>query len=223
MRSPSLRIAAHGAFALAMSAYGALAHARQPNDRGWLSVAGFRPTIESTARSDFLPGNRPGTEVRFEDDLGLSERKTLPWFLAGVRTAERWRIQLECFSLRRSGTRTLSRDIAWGDSVHPASAKLSSEFDSDVLRLSAGYSFVRSSSIEIGGVLGLHTTRFRLALASQVSVGNATGSGQAEAEEATVPLPTVGLYGTHRLDGDWGWPVGSTASASARATTRAGW
>lgn len=200
---PVMIRAAGRAAAAALALVAAPAFAQHGDDRWWFHVAAYQPAIESTAWSDFVAINRPGTVIRFEDELGLADRKVLPWFQAGVRAGERWRFELEYFALRRSGLRTASRDIVWGDSVFPATATLSSGFDSDVLRFSAGYSFLRHERTELGAVLGLHVTRFRVALASLVTIGSASGSGQAEAEEALVPLPTIGLYAQHDFDRRW--------------------
>jgi hypothetical protein len=191
------------ALELAFSSVAPVAVAQHAEDRWWFHVTGYRPSIDSTARSDLLALDRPGTVVSFEGELGLADRATLPWFQAGRRLGERWRIELEYFSLRRSGSRTASRDIAWDDTVFPASAPLSSIFDSDVMRLSAGYSFVQRPDAELGAVLGLHATRFRVSLASQVAIGGFSGAGQAKAEEALVPLPTIGLYGRYDLAPAW--------------------
>jgi len=179
------------------------AFAQQRDDGYWVHIAGYRPSIESTGRSDVLVGSTPGTTVRFEDELGLAARKTLPWFAAGARLGQDWRVELEYFSLRRDGTNTISRDITWSGTTYPASATLSTLFDSDILRLSAGWSFLRTEQTEIGAVLGLHTTRFRIKLGAQAAVGGATAGAQAEAREATVPLPTLGLYGRHDFARDW--------------------
>ena len=51
--------------------------------------------------------------------------------------------------------------------------------------------------------LGLHITRFKLGLAAQAAVGGASASGRAEAQDALVPLPTVGLYGKHDFTREW--------------------
>lgn len=193
----------HAVATLALLAVGPLAQAQHHDDRYWLHLTAFRPSIESTARSDFVATGRPGTVVRFEDELGLADRTTLPSFQAGARIGERWRLELEYFSLRREGERVTSGDIVWGDSVFPATATLGSRFDSDVLRVGAGYSFLRDERSEAGAVLGLHVTRFRLGLASLVTIGGVSGNGQAEAEEALVPLPTIGLYGRHDVADRW--------------------
>ena len=180
-----------------------LASAQQHDDGYWVSVAGYRPGIASTGRSDLLINNRPGTEVSFEDELGLADRKTLPWFQAGMRLGEHWRMELEYFALKRNGTRSISRDIAWGDTVFPATTTLSSTFDSEILRVSVGRSFVHTPQTELGAVIGLHMTRFAMSLAGQASIGTLSGSTRVEGEDALVPLPTIGVYGRHDFARGW--------------------
>ncbi len=79
---------------LALSAIAPCALAQHADDRGWFHLAGYRPTIESIARADLLTTDRPGTEVRFEDELWLADRRTLPWIHAGARLSDRWRLEL---------------------------------------------------------------------------------------------------------------------------------
>jgi hypothetical protein len=202
MRTP-IRTVEHAAATLALLGCCGVAHAQHADDRFWVHLAGYRPSIESSARSDFLANDITGTVVRFEDELGLADRKTLPWFQAGARLGERWRVELEYFSLRRSGERSGSREIVWGDTVFPVSATLRSQFDSDILRVSAGYSFLKDERTEVGAVLGLHATRFRLALEGAMTVEGESDSGAGEAEEALVPLPTLGLYGKRDFAPRW--------------------
>jgi hypothetical protein len=179
------------------------AHAQHPGDRAWVHVAGYRPSVESIARSDALAVDRPGTVIRFEDELGLADRTTLPWFQAGARIGDRWRVELEYFSLRRSGERSATREIVWADAVYPASATLSSRFDSDILRLSAGYSFLKDDRTELGAVLGLHMTRFRVEILGAATAGGESGAARREGEEALVPLPTLGLFAQRDFAGGW--------------------
>jgi hypothetical protein len=197
------RTHALAALAAALACWSAPLAAQHADDRYWFHLAGYRPSIESTARSDVLALDRPGTEVSFEDELGLADRKTLPWFQAGLRFGERWRAELEYFSLQRDGTRASGREIVWGDAVFPASATLSSEFGSDVFRASLGYSLLRNDATEAGAVFGVHVTRFRIALAGQAVVGNVSRAAQSEIEEALVPLPTIGFYLKHDFSRAW--------------------
>src|SRR5262249_19585565 len=68
---------------------------------------------------------------------------------------------------------------------------VSSDFDSDIYRLSAGYSFVKTNEAELGVALGLHVTDFKLSL-------NATGIG-GQTGDTLAPLPTIGGDGADAL------------------------
>ncbi|WP_061495160.1 hypothetical protein [Ramlibacter tataouinensis] len=182
------------------------ASAEGPSDRYWIQIEGFRPAIESTARFDVPRLPVQGTEVKFEDELGLSDSKSLPYFLMGLRLGERWRLEFEYYELNRQGSGTIHRDIRWGDLVFPASSNVASRFDSKIYRFSAGYSFLRNPTAELGAALGVHATDFAIALSGQGSgaLGGTPLSGTFQSEEnARVPLPTLGLYGSYLLSPDW--------------------
>ena len=191
-----------GYAAAVLAACAGQARAETPSDDFWFQLEGFRPEIESTARVDFPSTRVPGTEVSFEDELGLSDRKTLPYVLAGMRLGERWRIEMEYYELKRSGTRTIERDIHWDDIVFPASGTVSSKFDSSIFRISGGYSFHRSATAEFGGSFGLHITDFELAASGQGD-GPAGVGFQSDQTDQLVPLPTIGLYGSYMLSPQW--------------------
>jgi hypothetical protein len=188
------------AAALAASAGGACAEG--PQDKYWAELEYFFPTITSEARLDFPGTHLPGTQIRLEDDLGLSDRKGTPYLLLGARFAENWRVEFEYYTLKRSATHTIARDIHWGDAVFPASATLNSLFDSDITRLTVGWSFLRTQQYEAGAALGLHITNFKVGLSGQGN-GPAGLSFQSEQRDQTVPLPTLGLYGNYMLTPEW--------------------
>ena len=188
---------------LAVALCASTAAAQQAEDRFWVQLAGYWPGIESTARADFLASGTPGTSVSFENDLGLADRKALPWFAAGARLGDRWRLEFEYFGLSRTGTRTISQSISWDDTVFPASATLDTRFDSDIFRLSAGWSFLRTPQAEAGLAVGAHVTDFNLSLATQTTVGGLQASASAESEDVLVPLPTIGLYGRYDFAKSW--------------------
>src|SRR6185295_18234301 len=70
-----------------------------------------------------------------------------------------------------------------------------SQFDSDIYRLSGGYSFLKDNKSELGATLGFHVTQFKTAL-------SATGVG-ANSNDTLAPLPTVGLYGAYAFTPQW--------------------
>ena len=104
--------------------------------------------------------------MNFENDLGFSDTKTVPAFLADVRLGERWKIEFEYIGLSRDSSVAINRTLNWGDRSYAIGEVVSSEFDSDVYRLSGGYSFIKDSQKELGVTLGLHVTDFKLGLAA---------------------------------------------------------
>ncbi len=163
-------------------------------DRWTIQLGAYAPQVNTTAFLNSTAGGR-GTSVNFEDDLNLKDRETMPALLVSFRLGERWRVEAEYFSLRRDGSRPLSRTINWGDNTYVVGTVVNSEFDSDIYRLSAGYSFVKSNQAEFGVALGLHVTDFYASL-SAAGIGAAVG-------DALAPLPTVGFYGAYAFTPRW--------------------
>lgn len=159
-----------------------------------LEVGAYAPNVKTNARLDSATLGR-GTSISFEDDLGLDDSEIQPAILGRLRLGERWRIEGEYFALNRSGTRAINRTINFGGNLYPVGIVVNSEFNSDIYRLSAGYSFIKSTQAELGVALGLHVTDFTMSLAG-ANVARRTG-------DALAPLPTVGLYGSYALTPRW--------------------
>ncbi|HRO58536.1 MAG TPA: outer membrane beta-barrel protein [Burkholderiaceae bacterium] len=185
-----------------MAATVQVARAENPQDRYWVRLEYFLPSIESSARLDPSRTAATGATLSMEDDLGLRDRKGTPYVLLGTRLGERWRLEFEYYRLRRSGSRILDRDIPWGDQAYSLSTRLDTEFESTVYRLVVGWSFLRSPVAEAGVALGLHATEFELALDGQTAIGS-SASRATDRRDQLVPLPTVGLYGSYALSPHW--------------------
>ena len=197
-----MRIAIGAGIALAGIFLSGLAAGQEANwtvnpglqNRWTLEIGAYAPTLKTTANFDSTTLG-VGTSVNFEEDLGLDDRKVNATILGRVRLGERWRIEAEYFALNRSGTRAISSTVNWGGSIYPSSSVVSSEFDSDIYRLSGGYSFIKDAQAELGVTLGFHVTDFVISLA-------ATGIGPTTAN-ALAPLPTIGFYGSYAFTPRW--------------------
>ncbi len=163
-------------------------------DRWMFQIGAYAPKVQTNANLNGT-GGLVNAAVSFEDDLNLTDRETMPAILASVRLGERWRIEAEYFSLHRSGSRPISRTINWGNNTYTVGTVVNSSFDSDIFRLSGGYSFIKDGQRELGVALGLHTTDFSSSL-SAAGVGTATG-------DTLAPLPTIGLYGAYAFTPKW--------------------
>lgn len=184
------------ALAAAIASGQAVAQVSHPGltDMWSLQIGAYRPQVDTTASLNGT-GGRVGTAISFEDDLNLTDRKTMPAILASVRLWERWKVEAEYFSLHRSGTRAVNRTINWGDNTYPIGTVVNSEFDSDIYRLSLGYSFIKDGQRELGIALGVHVTDFEASLSAP---GPGTRKG-----DALAPLPTIGIYGAYAFSPKW--------------------
>jgi hypothetical protein len=196
---PAGRVGGHAVAALALVLFSSAASAQQVahpalTDRWTFQVGVYAPQVETTASLNGS-GGRVGTAISFEDDLNLTDRKTMPAVLASVRLGQRWKIEAEYLSLKRSGTRTATRTINWGDNTYPIGATINSSFDSDIYRLSGGYSFIKDSQRELGVALGVHATDFAASLSA--------AAGGTRAADTLAPLPTIGVYGAYAFSPQW--------------------
>lgn len=162
-------------------------------DRWSFDVGAYVADVKSSGSLNSTTGL--GTSISFEDDLGMKDQKTMGSFLGRVRLGEKWRIEGEYFSLNRSGSRAINRDISWGDNNYTIGTVVGSEFNSDIFRLSLGYSFIKNSNAELGVALGAHVTDFSTSL-SAGSLGKKEG-------DTLAPLPTIGLYGAYAFTPRW--------------------
>src|SRR5262245_22782179 len=127
-------------------------------DKFYFSLGAYFPRTTTSAELESRTGL--GTNIDFENTLGMNESKTVPVAMARWRTNNRWRVEGEYFQLNRSCERTIDRSINWGDHTFPLNASVSSKFDFSDLRLSAGYSFFRTKDKEVGVGLGVHVAGY---------------------------------------------------------------
>lgn len=185
--------------AVALSALPGVALAEHPQDVFWGELSYFYPTISSTARLDATATSRPGAFIKLEDELDLDDRKSTPYLTLGMRLGERWRLEFEYYELNRSASKTLTRQIDWGDTTFPVGVQIDSQFDTTIYRFTGGYSFVKDQTAEAGVGFGLHITDITTALSGIGNGPSGSATFQSEKRDTLVPLPTAGLYGTYKL------------------------
>lgn len=201
------RLASMGLCAAALGASQA-AMADPSAQTAWLRVEAFRADLDTRIRIDDPTLNTVGSEFSLER-FGLTDTKTLPAVQLGWRFTERLRLELEYFTLTRSGRTELDRDIVFDGATFDVRSTLDTRFRSDVGRVSVGYSFHRTPELELGAVVGVHVMRFDIGLKSAVSTAGSAAVLQSADAGGTAPLPTVGLYGDWALGS--GWTVGGRA------------
>jgi hypothetical protein len=163
-------------------------------DRYYFGVGVFFPKTSTQAQLQNKVSG-VGATVDFEQSLDMERSKTVPTAFGRWRIGERWRIDAEYFALNRTSERTLDREIQWGDQTFPLNAQVAAKFNFSDLRVSAGYSFFRTTDKELGVGLGLHVASY------ETSLRTATGGG--EGEDVLAPLPVLSLYAQFALTDRW--------------------
>jgi hypothetical protein len=162
-------------------------------DRFNFGVGGFFPKTATSAQLQSATG--VGANVDFENALGITDSKSVPMAFGRWRFGERWRVEAEYFRLNRSGSKTLDRDIQWGDTVYPVNSRLDSKFDFSDMRISAGYSFFKRPDKEVGIGLGLHVAQYDVSLS-----GNSFAT---QSSAVTAPLPVLSIFSQFALTERW--------------------
>jgi len=136
-----------------------------------------------------------GVVVDFENTLGLEERNlsAIGGFL--WRVSDRWRLEVDYFSLNRDASRTLATDVTWGNQVFPVGTTVDTRYDFSDIRVSGGYSFFKRRDKEVGVAMGLHMAGIKTTL-------QAAGVG-AESRDVLAPLPVLSFYGAFALTNEW--------------------
>jgi hypothetical protein len=176
----------------------ATATAQRADDRVWLQAGAFFPRIDSDLRVD-AGAVGVGTSVDLERVLGFKDRATVFAGTAGWRFARRWHVEGEYFALDRTSQAAIDRDIVVGDTTYPVGASVRGGLDSDVYRLSVGWSAIDRPRTRVNLALGLHMTDFRVRFEGNARVGPTLQTGVVERRELLAPLPTIGVYATHSL------------------------
>lgn len=196
MSKINVGIALSGAVAV-MCLGAAPAHAQALDDQVWLEVSAYWASVDSSIRVEPANATVPGTVIDFESDLKLKDSEALPALFAGFRPGGNWVIGAEYYSLSRSSSTNISREIVFDDVVFPVDVTVSGKFASDIYRVTVGYAFYRTEEAELGAAVGLHATDFEVRIAGEAQVGQGPAvRSVARRREALAPLPTLGLFGS---------------------------
>jgi hypothetical protein len=149
----------------------------------------------STAASLGPSSGGTGVVVDFENTLGLEDRNVSAIGGFSWRMSERWRLEVEYFSLNRDATRTLATDVTWGDQTFTAGSTVNSSFDFSDLRIGVGYSFFKTRDKELGVGAGLHVSGIKTSLESTGFITEST--------DVLAPLPVVSFFGAFALTNEW--------------------
>lgn len=161
-------------------------------DRFSLGLGSFIATNSTILTVD---GEVPGTEVDFEEALGLDDSKSLVRFEFDWRFADRHQIGVAYYSLDRSRTDALKGEIVFDDVVFPVDTVVDSQMKIDFYDVSYTYWVYRTQDKAFGIKGGLVNMSIS---ASLQSVPQSGGPGVERAADASTDLPVPGIGGAYR-------------------------
>ncbi|HMN43319.1 MAG TPA: hypothetical protein PKE27_02030 [Povalibacter sp.] len=169
------------------------------DDKFNVSLGVFFLDTETTMRLDGDAG-RVGTEVNFGRELGLKsgDRFRIDGYW---RFFDRHKLRFMYFDSKEGNTRTINRDIEFGDTTFPLNVEVRTDIKVEIFELAYEYSFLKRDNLELSGTIGLHNLSVKAGLHADAS-SNA-GLGGLDLEEAADgdgPLPVVGLRGLWALN-----------------------
>ena len=168
------------------------------DDKFNISLGVFFLDTDTTVRLDGDAG-RVGTEVNFERDLGLKagDRFRIDGYW---RFFERHKLRFMYFDSTADHSRTISRQIDFGDTTFPLNVNVRTSFDVEIIELAYEYSFLKRDNLELAGTIGLHNLSVEAGLhADASSNGGLGGVDLAETADGDGPLPVIGLRGVWAL------------------------
>ena len=182
---------------------GKRASASPITDHFYIRAAFYAPQVRTNFRVDpsFAPPGVTGTPVNAENDLGLPNRLYKGRVDFMFRLRERSKVRVDYFEADRSGSKTLTHDIVFGNETFAAGQLAQSSFDWQQFAITYTYSFIRNDHFEIGTGLAVYALQID-------AVGQVPAQFQREEVTAATPFPALPL--------DLTWAISSHWAATAR-------
>lgn len=154
--------------------------------------AGFFIPLNNT---EIKVGNEAGTfgtTIDFENDLGFSS--TTSTFLGNAqwRISKRSRLDLSYYTINRTSSHLLQKDIEFADTTYRANAQVAAFLNNRIFQFSYGYAIISRPRYELGLMLGAHVLTGDIGMGVTTSAGSISGSKQFT---FTTPLPDIGMWG----------------------------
>lgn len=194
-------------------------------NKPWRIYGGvFYANVDSTLRiNDAVTGI--GVDIDVEDLLGVEDSKVTGWGGASWQFARRHSVEFEFFALNRSDgiTDTFSPPIEI-EGIAIESASVSTSYDTNVSRLTYGFSAIRTERSNLRLLAGLHVASMEAVVQASGNIctpdttpsvppGCPVVSDQVARESVTAPLPHIGVGWAYSLSPQWALSFGAMGFA----------
>ena len=164
-------------------------------DSWGFDLGSFWQTFDTRIRLDGSSGVA-GTEIDFEGDLGMPKSQTNFNFSAFYRFSNRHRLDVSYLGWSRQNSKTLERQIEWGDVIYDVGITLSSDLSADMVNVIYKYSFFNNGKVLFGlnGGISAIWSNIKLSGVGTVSGGGTGSEVLTETESTILPIPVIGLH-----------------------------
>lgn len=161
------------------------------NDRVGIRFGPFFPSIDTSV----TVGNQTQNYEQFLDDSATTGAVAVAW-----RLTKHFRVDFDYWAVNRDSSESLDQDVPIGPINVPAGTSIGASFDTGMLGVALGWSFVATEATEFGLSLGVTALSLKSELGATVP---GLGSASFTAFDETYPLPLIGLYISQALSPMW--------------------
>ena len=169
-------------------------------DKWQIDLSGSVLVMGTDIRVDGAEGE--GTEIDGEEVLGLSREKVQPRVSARWRPGRRHELELGYQFARRTGEKTLERDVTIADSTYTIGLNLNTTFRTDQVFLAYRFAIRARERTQLGVGVGAGFFPFKLEVDRLVSEGGSEVASRNE-RSLTGPFGSIGVYGRFLLGDRW--------------------
>lgn len=167
-----------------------------PPDRFALNLGSFFLYDSDTDFSARSGTGAIGTSINFERDLSGDDGTTVPRIFGYYRFNPHHRIDFGWYKVERDGSRSIDRELVFGDATFPVSAGVESTITTELTKLAYTWSFYHVDKVELGASVGANVTSYEFSLDTDNQVIN-------QRRSTSAPLPVFGLRMDYTINPRW--------------------
>ena len=144
------------------------------------------------ANFDATVKTQGGNEFDIDESIGAND---VDFAMSGLwRITPRWRIEAAYSGINKSSSDGLTNSFNIGSFTVPAGTSVEGKLETQVLRVAAGYAFMRNDTTELGVDVGVNYTTVKDSFKVNVP---GLSSAKFNTLDVSEPLPTIGIFVNH--------------------------
>ena len=186
-----------GYFAIAITGiFGDSVSAQGHDEHSFALNFGYFLTTRDTKTRIDSPTLGIGTEIDFEEDLGLESDDSVFRLDGHFDIAARHKLLFSAYDLSRRSSKVINEEIVYGDTVFPVNTDLRTTIDFRTYKISYAYSIVHTDAGHLDLSLGAYVADVKSHLVAE-------NIGSTDTRDITAPLPVFGIRGAWYFADRW--------------------